>query len=219
MIIYETILKALEKCDFNELNCNNCYENVVSIVNDDISLQDNWAAGASKLVLIPPDLDFVIKIPFMGEVGAEGFIPFAGAEDLKEGWDYCKAEQLKYLEAKEAGLKYLFAETKKIGEVYGYPIYAQPKMEIFFDVKDDTDYEEYSYERTSNTEDICFSLGVSCFHKCWLSDFLDYFSEETLKRLNKFLFDKRIHDLHGGNLGYNLRTGVPIIVDYSDFSS
>lgn len=212
MITREVVLQALSDCIFEDLCDKNYYENIIKRMNTDI-LPRSYNRGATKLVLTPMNADFVIKIPFRGEIwGDSGYVDFENADE-PDGWDYCKVETLQYKKAEEAGLEQFFAKTELIGYVNDYPIYIQQKAEIFEDLRDpDYDYEE---DDLNATRDTCNKLEIGCFNVGWLTDFLDFFSEGELQTLSKHLSNNRIGDLHGGNLGYI--EGQPVIVDYSDY--
>ena len=222
MLTDAQILEALKDCNFNNLTEDNMIHNVIDFMDSTIFPHSYWDSGATKLVLTPPKEDFVIKIPLCG-LPNNNFIrsyndeepEYYRFENAEEpcGWNYCEVEVLKYALAKEAGLGHLFAETRLVGYVHDYPIYIQPKAKIFCNERC-----SYSREKREKTIDTCDDLNVYCFHASWLSDFLEWFSPETLQKLDDWLINNHVRDLHGGNLGYSLLTGQPIIVDYSDFN-
>ena len=219
------ILKALENCIFDDLTEYNYYENVIKLMDQSVIPGGAYDSGATKLVLMPPLESFVIKIPFCGVENEEydpdeeedefnlPVFPFECAAE-PDHWDYCEAEVLRYEKAAEAGLGHLLAKVTFIGHVHGHPIYIQDKMDIFSESKS---YDSYSKEIKEKTRSKCEDIDVSCFNAVWITDFLEYFSDQTLIRLNEWLNDNWIYDLHCGNLGYVPETGQPIIVDYGDF--
>lgn len=181
-----------------------------------------WDYGASKLVFMPPESKFVIKIPFRGQnecvfgendelLDYKDFCEFSGARD---GWDYCHTELIIYNSAEEKELDQCFAKTSLIGKVKGYPIYQQEKAKIFGHTCNES---EYSKEKTGSTEKKCKELDVNNFNSCWLSDFIDYYGNELFVKFMLFLKEMRINDLHRDNLGYI--NGRPVLVDYSGFMS
>ena len=58
-------------------------------------------------------------------------------------------------------------------------------------------------------------MGVYGFNICWLKDFLEFFGEEILKQLNKFIDAYGINDLHTSNVGYI--GNRPVLIDYSGY--
>lgn len=212
------LLNGLLDCDFKELTDENYEEKVLSLL--DLSVYLGAAeAGATKAVLYPlEDSNKVVKIPFQGQKEYlysgedKTFCSFHGAL-APNYWDYCRVEAEVYIKAKEAGLENYFAKTEFIGYVNGFPIYAQTKVDILIDIMEEKSYSEDIKRKTRNT---CNSLNARCFNACWISDFLDYYGKETFKKLDRFLKEYGIWDLHGGNLGY-LSNGAPVIVDYSDY--
>ena len=129
---------------------------------------DNWTgynnedytvdSGASKVVLVFTNSDYVVKIPFKGElcdghdcenscdrdcscsqcsrrsvVVVESCDEFTGARigESEYSWDYCAAEQFFYEKAVVAGVEEFFIKTIFIGEFNGHPIYLQEKVEVY----------------------------------------------------------------------------------------
>ena len=137
---------------------------------------------------------------------------FYGA-NASNGWDYCEAE-VRYFElAEEIGLDECFAKVWRIGEICGHPIYAQVRAEMF---EGESSRRSYSAEKlTSVRKTIEEKMDFYCFNEYWLSDFNDFFGEEKMEKLLKFLSTESIEDLHDGNLGYVC--GVPVLVDFAGY--
>lgn len=181
-----------------------------------------YCSGASKLVIIPDNKDFVIKIPFEYEEECDEY-PYSGAynvgpegETLEFGWDYCALEAALWEQADKLGIGHLFAKTIFIGEYNNYPIYIQEKCQTFKEVKNIENYSEKSKKRSLK---LCKENNFWCFNSGWLSDVLDYYDTDAeFMAINKFVRDYHIDDLHWGNMGYKL-DGSPVLIDYSDFSS
>lgn len=211
MITVEQILTALQDCDFTDLCDGNFFTQVIQCMDSSI-LPRSYNTGATKLVLTPPGENFVIKIPFRGGKFGKKYEPFERAQE-PDGWDYCKAEVIKYQKAKEIHVEQYFVETRYIGSVQGHPIYIQEAVDIYNEVKDFDDYDDEHREKTRQT---CKDLNIRCFNSGWLTDFLEYFSSQELIKLQEHLTNTCIGDLHGDNLGY-LYNGQPVIVDYADY--
>ena len=157
----EEILQLFNACTFDGVLTENDFEDKV-LSNLPDNLKYYYEYGATKLVIILADCDFVIKIPFSGSYQEiyqdetdsyeEEYIDFenAGFEDCE--WDYCKTEVNRYNLAKNAGIEKYFAKTEYIGMVNNYPIYIQQKAEIFAEVKD---LNSYSEEKRSSTREKC----------------------------------------------------------------
>ena len=183
--------------------------------------------GASKVVLHFEGTDFVIKIPFNGTEEAcyedDGefydeyeFVPFSGAGEYWDDncWDYCSIEVERFQAALDEKVDECFLETKYVGSVNNYPIYAQKFAEIY--CYGDRDYEHSNKADDLNkTSSICSSHHVKCFHTNWLTDVRKYYGEEFLLKLLCFIKDYEIRDLHSENFGYI--NGRPIIIDYASF--
>lgn len=193
--------------------------------------------GISKLAIVVEDLDIVFKLPFRGQFeeysfdsaeyhyGAEEtktapneedyWEEFSGGMEIEPNgarWNYCALEASLYHDAKEAGLAQYFAREIYIGEVDNHPVYEQDKASILEDMPE----KDYPYARREKTEEKCDSLGIDCFCPVWIEDFLDEYGVEEYRRLEKFLNEKHICDLHDGNLGYI--NGKPVLVDYTGYN-
>lgn len=231
------ILEILTVCDFSgELTENNYYDKIVIPLRKEKKyIFDNFS-GVSKCVLSFSDLDFVVKIPFTGSdcphysyrydedysytrrtfVG-DIYEEFYGASDniTHSGWDYCLLETTRFLEAKRKGYGDILAKTELLGEVKGYPIYIQPKAEIYAFCS--------KKEKVSEREkDICRMLrtltNTRIINLRWIIDCYYYYGYEKTRKmfraLNHSYFDR---DMHSENLGYI--GNQPVIIDYSDFNS
>ena len=218
----EEILQLFNACTFDGVLTENDFEDkVLSNLPDD--LKYHYEYGATKLVIILPDCDFVIKIPFSGSYQEiyqdrtddyeEEYVEFENADFETCEWDYCKTEVNRYNLAKNVGIEKYFAKTECIGMVNHYPIYIQQKAEIFADVKD---LNSYSEEKKSSTREKCDKEDLWCFNECWLSDLLDYCGDRIFSLFMSFLKDNEFDDLHSSNIGYI--DGVPVLVDYSGFN-
>ena len=89
-------------CCFEELTESNFYELIISPL-EDAECFDHWdyASGATKLVLIFKELDYVIKIPFQGYYEyreSHWTTPSANyynAQDLAEGYYSCNSADIR----------------------------------------------------------------------------------------------------------------------------
>lgn len=185
----------------------------------------DYAYGASKIVLMEEDADFVFKIPFNGQYERSydeddypmddfSFNDFTGAPFGIHEWDYCETETVVYKMAAAAGLAECFAKTEYAGDVDGYPVYIQEKAVIF-----NLYPTHHSIEENTHTKERCGEMGVSTsgIDICWITDFIEYHGEEMLKKFLEFIVEKNIGDLHTDNIGYI--GDRPVLIDYSDFYS
>ena len=220
MVDYAVILNFFKDCDFDvDLTEENFYENIIEYLPKNISF--NYYYGATKLVIIFPGADYVVKVPFSGQdmeffddYNKEwhyDFIEFAGARG-DTYWDYCSAEVEEYKRAESCGLGQFFAKTELIGCVKGYPIYIQERIDI---LKESNRYYA-KVERRESAKRTCREKGYKCFEASWVADLMDYCSEELFNRAMKY-FTEQLNDLHSGNIGY--LNGAPILADYSGFYS
>ena len=204
------ILDALGDAEFCSLNDNCFYEQVIQPFKENYKHTFSYETGATKGVLIFPDLDFVIKIPFTYNSDDD---ELCGADDSGPGWNYCEVEEIKCQKAKIFGVEGCFAETILVGEICNYPIYAQEKATVF--TQGGSPSPKKSDEEYDRIEDMCDGMA-ECFNRVWLSDAFDYFGEKTFYELLSFIDEYDISDLHDANIGYiGMR---PVLVDYSSFN-
>ena len=196
----------------------------------------HYEAGASKLVLIPDEYDFVIKIPFTGAYAEVGeyyddeqgewvtsedggcYEDFYGSSD-DSGCNYCAAECEIYEEAKDNGFEQLLLKIEKVGEFNGTPVYIQPKVKSFTYTGNTEKYssnkskEIVKEEKSKRKKD--FGITICSFPTDWSASCLDILgSIDELNRFFEFLNEKS-GDLHSNNIGYC--NGKPCIIDYAGF--
>lgn len=192
----------------------------------------DYATGTTRFVLFPRNKDFVIKIPFKGQMyryrmkeedeaekiecsSFEGAYYNTGEEYT--GWDYCDAEEMIYRLAENNRVGQYFLATIRIGEVNGYPIYAQPlaQVSLFHDRVGAVSQEiqQSTSQVIDAHEDV---LGEEYLPVEWAEDFVNVFGEDELDGLLNFLEDMGIADLHDENVGYT--GGKPILFDYVGFN-
>jgi len=206
------ILEALERCDFNELEEEYFDEKVVEIFKEKYSkYRFKVGTGATKGVLIFPDLGFVIKIPFQLCDGYE----LCGAEEGNEYWDYCSQESNRYNLAFENKVEQAFLQTKIIEYINNYPIYIQEIAEPLESIHD--------YSHSSSTEEdknkVANIIDEHCFdyiNTSWEADLYVYYGEEYYIKLKQFIEEYDITDLRSPNIGYIGK--APVIFDYAGFN-
>lgn len=207
---------------------NDFYEDL----NDDLFNSLNCAPGdysydhgASKLAIISMKGDYVIKIPYTGELPEdiwcpteeefeEYFEPYCGAGG-DNPWDYCALEVERYNYAKQFGFDKYLAKIELLGHVNGYPIYIQEKCETYYSSRRSR---RYSEEEKKTTRSIC-GLGMFDYlvDENWLTDFRFYYGEQALIDFVDFLIKNHWEDLNNANIGYlNKR---PVILDFSGFDA
>ena len=171
---------------------------------EESSLEDleniSYSYGATKLVIIDDDNDWVLKIPF-----------------CDKACDYCALEAENYKKAVEAGVEEGFAACYFLMEYEGAPCYIMEKVSC-----DEETVESDFYEIGSNkfsdemNEDEIYSYLGSMDGDEIVDQLLEfYYDEGFLKKVNIFLSQNKINDLHTGNVGY--RGEQLVLTDYSGF--
>lgn len=179
----------------------------------DDTVETKW--GASKFVILSDDWKDVVKIPFNG-----GFWWEQDDEDEDGGKyifnefitkDYCAEEAAIYADAVKHGVAQFFAKT-----VYGgmtndgiTPYYISERVCNFYDKCDKCKIaSKDSLEKAKKAKsEICFE---------WLAMAYEWYGEDAVNALLKFIELEEIGDFHSGNVGFRA-DGSPVILDYSGF--
>lgn len=169
--------------------------------------------GASKLVIIDEESDWVIKLSYDCSI------------DVDEGMesDYCKRELYNYEKACEEGIDKFFAEIHMVGEVDGIEVYLQEKLKVDDGVEEDVDkiFRDYVYSLDESYYD---DIEDEDERRALLADEVYEMDEEERieaifgfeERLITFIENNDINDLHSGNFGY--RGADLVIMDYSGWN-
>lgn len=175
-----------------------------------------WESGATKLCIIPEFEDYVIKIPFDGEVNYKGenFCYFynGGGE---EGWDYCALEDEYFVDkVLDSGYEKFFLTTDCI-TVNGWPIYIQEKVTVHKDSKIIPAPSKKSVARVKKESKMRCSIPLPTN---WIAIALENFDND-INALDDFLnfLCSNFTDLHSGNIGY--KGNQVIILDYAGYDS
>lgn len=170
--------------------------------------------GASKVVLIPDNTSYVIKIPFYGISGYdEEVCPYMGAVspliETEEPNDYCALESAIYLEAMDWGLENFFVPTVYVGDVFGVPIYVQTRIK---NIRHMTDKENtFKYASIKGSEEFDSDVGAQL---------VEFYSLEEVETLLRFLKSYRINDVDNfRNGGYDPSYKRHVFWDYAGFNN
>lgn len=187
-----------------------------------IDEEDNYDFfnGVSKLVIVPDEFSFVVKIPFNGhyewdeESEEEKFYSFENACDEAPD-DYCMDEYNKYLSLKKAGFADIAAETTIICNIDGRNFYAQEKVLSYYEGKTRSHPSKESYEKATSLERK-YQVG---FTDDWVAAVIETYGEEFWKKFldwneSQCSRDSVLTDMHTGNYGYRM-DGRPVIFDIS----
>ena len=217
MVNVEAIFDFLSECELDsDLSEDDFYDKIISHLPKDISYKyDN---GVTKVVIIFPGADYVIKIPFTGEWGYDDddnaiFFEFKSGSECVP-WDYCQGEVEKYELAENEEIEQFFAKTECIGHLHGHPIYIQERAEILGKI----DGHQYPLEKRTPIKTKCREQGFRCFDANWAVDLFEYCEGEegTFNAVMHFA-TQYLSDLHCDNIGYI--NGRPVLVDYAGYNS
>ena len=220
----EDILNLFHNCTFDgELTDYDYKEKIINKLPKEFIY--NYSFGASKLVILPREENFVIKIPFTGTYMGGEYYCFSEAGlltgNVNNEWDYCHTEEEVYNLAISHHVEDVFCKTELVGCVNFHPIYIQEFAEVLENLPITSD-------ACANAEDSLISLLKTNkpfmkkvnnldgnINKFWLMDVYNYFGERLFEDIVSFI--DGIDDLHDGNVGYV--GDRPVLVDYSGFCS
>ena len=203
------------------------------------------ASGASKLCIIPRAGEYVIKLPFRGEIyydesGDACLHHFAYAV-TENRWDYCRAELDLYNKAADAGFAIFLAKTKEFGTTKsGHPMYIQEKVNVYGDCrhkykKDISDNaksktatvlekyrDRYMHNRRNDEmiEEDFIGYTFAETGETFLSYLIDAYSYENVAKFAKWVYENAreiAEDLHWGNIGFRESDGTPCLLDFSGY--
>lgn len=201
----------------DNFNYSNCFDLSTEKINE-IKKELNCSIenGLSKLVLVFNDLDFVIKIPFIGEDEEEFYnsqesLQYENDKDYNFfDWDYCGTEYLIYQIAKEFEVEKMFLETKPLDEINGLPVYIQEKAIVGkSQMIQPSEKSKQKYSELLNKGEIPY-YDV-------MQSFIEYYGDLIIDKFTKFLERVNLGDLHSGNIGVSRFDNRPIMFDYSGY--
>ena len=202
-------------------------------------------SGASKLCIVPQESEYVIKLPFLGEIyydenGKPVLICFNYAK-TENRWDYCKAELELYSKAADAGFAIFLAKTEEFGTTKsGHPMYIQEKVNVYGDcrhkykknVSDNAKSktatvlekyrDRYMHNRLNDemTEEDFIGYTFAETGETFLSYLIDAYSYENVAKFAKWVYENAREiaaDLHWGNIGFRESDGTPCLLDFSGY--
>ena len=194
---------------------------------DTLPFAYDYSFGCTKLVIIPEDENYVIKIPFNSgySYDEEDYIFFSHA-DCPDKMDYCSVEASYYSYAQQYGFERFFMPTYLINGGFGckYPIYVQEKVEVYNDLEWSGDIEKYIPSAESmkavkelNSDGRPFSY-LRAGGKWKASLYENFIDDDEREEFFQFMedFSFIFEDLHNNNIGY--KDGLPVIFDYSGYN-
>ena len=196
-----------EKCqeiDFSHFSSVKEIEDIITEKKIFLNTPFKITAGATKVVIIFLNENFVIKIPFKGFTNyLNKYYTFP---------NYCKKEKEIYEKAIYNNLEEHFIPCYYLGKIgkkgKSISIYSQKKVTVL------EDKVTQSFLKTDQILDES-ELSQS---KTWNSDFIKNYSYDKYQDLINFLFNENnINDFHSGNIGYYQKK--PVIFDFGGYSA
>lgn len=208
------IMPYIENYEFLEYFTSREEEVLVSSVEIwDDKFNFNWEYGATKLVIIPENNDYVIKIPFNAEYDEYD------KEYHEYSQNYCETEISLYnkiLFETNPLFAQFFLPLTPVKEFKDWEVYIQPKCQAYnntAEVEKNKSYSKGSMEKVKSKKlNQYIALPVD-----WLAAVTEVLKDVRLvKEFINVLEEYDItYDLHQGNFGYC--NGKPVIFDYGGF--
>ena len=190
------ILPYVENYEFSEYFTSREEDFLISSIDCD-ELSFDWEDGASKLVIIPEDKDYVIKIPFNARY--EDFL----CEYYDYNYNYCEKECNLYK-------KISFAENPVFTQFF------QPKCQIYNNLEEEDRSKSYSKDSMMKVKSKKLRHYTN-LPEDWLAAVTEVLKDvQHVREFILFLEEYDItQDLHSGNIGYY--NNKPVILDYAGF--
>ena len=169
--------------------------------------------GASKVVLLPDGAQYVIKIPYYGQLDDyDGTsIPYNGAWvphiEIDNTNDYCELEAAIYDEAVEWDLQDFFVPTIWVCDIGHVPIYVQPRIQSIYRraAKENT----YKYASIKGSNEFDSDVGASL---------VEFYTLPHIEKLLEFFKYYQINDVDNyRNGGYDIQLQRHVFWDYAGF--
>ena len=168
-------------------------------------------AGATKIVLVPDDTSYVIKVPFIGEESwdDEGYHAFDGGDYDNEEYDYCAHEAYLYDQAEIFGCDQFFVPTMYLIMVEDIPVYIQTKINYIYFQRRATSKNTFRYASIKNSDVLIPEVGARL---------LEYYSMSEVATFLAFIKAFEINDLEASRNGeYVEAFGRYVFWDYSGY--
>ena len=191
-----------------------------------------YSSGATKVVFIGSDVDYVIKVPITMMQGdlieeAEDYddcvyeddYEYQGAINPFTGEcmnDYCWEECLLYRMARKMHVEKFFLPMYKVGE----NVYIQPKATSWEYIEEDDSNPLFQYstkEEKIYARERASMEGHNVKSPEMVAHFFLQYTEEDVMRMLAFMDFNQIGDMHEGNWGINDKTQKFVIIDYGSF--
>lgn len=171
------------------------------------------ASGMTKYVIIPDDLNWVIKLPIQvkpEQYRREEFLTKFSA------YDYCDLETRNFAYAEEKGINIFFAESYFLSLYKGIRIYIQRKAECDEQEFDDR-LKKYAshYVSESCNEDVFDEVVSDYVLNMDESESLEAIFGDVPAELYNLIEERNVNDLHCRNYGFI--DEKPVIIDYSGY--
>lgn len=200
VVTIEKVIAELNKqCDCREIP----YGDLKNLAK---KLDLQFACGETRYCLIHRSWDKVIKIPRLGYASK----------------DYSEIECNNYTKAKALGIEKIFLPCEYWCTLdCGCPVYVQDKFT--------TDHRSmYDAERKVNMDKVSKIISCKIYFKvkralpsdriyddAWLARAYQIYGKQFFRKLEKFLRENRINDLHAKNVGW--KGTQPIILDFAGY--
>lgn len=180
------------------------------------------AAGMTRLVIIPNDKDYVIKLPITGVYGnIENEYDCRDIEECEVKM-FVDLDEYNAFESEQLIYNSLFSESKKVfllsefvGDFQGIPVYVQEKVtQIRGDIMPVISEEESLRVSEVSSKHLYKESVERSLEDDFILSLINFYGEEATGWILEDC--KNIDDLHYNNYGYT-KDGRPVIFDFAGF--
>lgn len=161
----------------------------------------NFGAGCTRIVIIPPNSNYVFKIQY----------------DNSDEVDFCRNERYVYSQAVERGCAEFFAWIDCIGKYGSVLVYAMEKVEVNEDRNSDDSYTYHAnrwHEEHEDEDEDDMCIDYYDDHDGMIEYAIAH-NGPRMEIAEQLIYDLGVNDLHSANWGY--RGKVLVAVDYGGY--
>lgn len=213
MQILDSDFTLLDRCQFINLARETAFHQIIEPIWADL---DDFALGTQKIVLIPRDLDYVIKIPYLHYINHK----IKAFSELKNAIYPFEQSQKVFLNGQTCfgDKNFLLPQFLLPHNPYGIPIYIQKKAISAKKANRNITCSQWKLEQLRQKINL-YTKFPNCVDASQWNDsvlmwFVDLSQSIPLEQICCFLKEQEIRDIHQTNLGYEINSHQPVIFDY-----
>ena len=212
---YNFDYSVFKKCNFEKITHETAFQQVVEpILNDGL---EDFKIQSRKIVLVFLNFDLVFKIPIANRFEKTKIVPVYQTESANKIFQtQLDIYEQAHNEFQENNFFLPYSPCKEI--LSPITIYTQPRVRVMDNELTMELLSKFSYQNISKMLDMNLILKMNQFNYdkrtlIWLQEIQRQTLIAPIYIIN-FLKEKKIFDIHGGNLGLMVNNNKPVIFDY-----